>query len=141
LPSPSKISFEFGSEIVDKISKSVSDFKKFVSGYGLRVLPWTKYGQSFMKKSGLSPDAYIQMAIQMSYFKIHKKFVATYESAMTKKYLAGRTEVGRSVSDDSCAFVRSMQDSKATPQQRYELLKKACDSHSGMPLTSRFNSF
>ena len=41
----------------------------------------------------MSPDAYAQMAIQLAYYRLKGTVRATYESAQTRKFLAGRTEV------------------------------------------------
>jgi len=54
----------------------------------------------------VSPDAYIQMALQLSYFKNAGKFALTYESSMTRLYRQGRTETVRTLSTESNEFVR-----------------------------------
>ena len=54
----------------------------------------------------VSPDAFIQMALQVTYFKNAGKFALTYESSMTRLYLQGRTETVRSLSNESAAFVK-----------------------------------
>ena len=54
---------------------------------------YTGYGKGLIKKFKMSPDAYAQMAIQLAYFRLKGAVRATYESAQTRKYLAGRTEV------------------------------------------------
>ena len=45
-----------------------------------------KYGKGFMKKARLSPDGYIQMTLQLAYYKLHQEFVRTYEPS-TLRYL------------------------------------------------------
>ena len=55
---------------------------------------YTGYGKGLIKKFKMSPDAYAQMAIQLAYYRLKGTVRATYESAQTRKYLAGRTEVG-----------------------------------------------
>ena len=40
-----------------------------------------KYGKGFMKKCRVSPDGYIQMIMQLAYFKLHREIVRTYEPA------------------------------------------------------------
>ena len=54
----------------------------------------------------VSPDAYIQMALQVTYFKNAGKFALTYESSMTRLYLMGRTETVRSLTMEVVEFVR-----------------------------------
>ena len=63
-----------------------------------------------MKKCNLSPDAYIQMALQLAYFRDAEKFCLTYESSMTRLFREGRTETVRSCTMESSAWARSMDD-------------------------------
>ena len=58
----------------------------------------------------LSPDAYIQMALQLAWFRTRGSFTATYETALTRLFLHGRTETIRTLTNDSCDWVRSMCD-------------------------------
>ena len=39
------------------------------------------FGKGDMKKAGLSPDGYIQMGLQLAYYKMHKCVTKTYEPA------------------------------------------------------------
>jgi hypothetical protein len=65
------------------------------------------------------------MAMQLAYYRVHGKFVLTYESATTRLYYKGRTETIRPVSDSSVAFVKAMDDSTVSREDVKELLKKA----------------
>ena len=76
----------------------------------IRVVTFEGYGKSLIKKFGVSPDAFAQMAIQLAYYKMYGVSRATYESSGTRKFKDGRTETGRSVSVESVAWVKAMQD-------------------------------
>ena len=41
--------------------------------HDLQVLAFFGYGKDGIKKMGFSPDAFVQMAIQLAYFKMHGK--------------------------------------------------------------------
>jgi len=62
----------------------------------------------------LSPDAYIQMAMQLAWYKTRNEFTATYETVLTRMFKQGRTETLRSFSVESRQWVLSMVDPKAT---------------------------
>lgn len=49
---------------------------------------------------GFSPDAFVQMAYQAAYFSLYGRTESTYEPAMTKTFLHGRTEAIRSVTTE-----------------------------------------
>jgi hypothetical protein len=70
-----------------------------------------RHGKGAIKRAGVSPDAWIQMCIQLAFYRLHKRFVHTYESGSARFYAHGRTETIRVVSRESCAFVRGMDDS------------------------------
>ena len=61
-----------------------------------------------------SPDAYLQMVIQLAYFKTHKKVVPTYETASTRQFLHGRTDTIRTLSVESKLFVEGMESESLT---------------------------
>lgn len=49
---------------------------------------------------GFSPDAFVQMAYQATYFSLYGRIESVYEPAMTKGFLHGRTEAIRSVTPE-----------------------------------------
>lgn len=83
----------------------------------------------FMKKSKVSPDAYIQMALQLAYYRDAKKFCLTYEAIMTRLYREGRTETVRPLTIESAAWVKAMEDGKTSTEEKVKLLRIACQGH------------
>lgn len=84
---------------------------------GLRKLvsePFEIFGFSVADSSlgKHSPDAYLQMALQLAYHKSHNVPVATYETASTRLFKHGRTDVIRTFSEDSWKFVKAIRDGK-----------------------------
>jgi hypothetical protein len=79
----------------------------------LCVTPFSAYGKGFVKSCGVSPDAYIQLALQLAYFRDQGRFDATYEAAMTRLFLQGRTETVRPCTAQSCEFVMLMCENDA----------------------------
>ena len=72
----------------------------------LRVIVHDKVGKGFVKKCKLSPDGFIQAALQLAYYRDSSGHLPlTYEATMTRLYLGGRTETVRSLTDESRAFV------------------------------------
>lgn len=67
-----------------------------------------------MKKCRLSPDAYIQMALQLAYYRDAGRFSLTYEASMTRLFREGRTETVRPCTIESAAWVKAMQDPTTT---------------------------
>lgn len=50
------------------------------------------------------------MALQLAYHKTHDEPTATYETASTRLFARGRTDVIRTFSEDSWRWVKAMRD-------------------------------
>jgi carnitine O-acetyltransferase len=100
----------------------------------MRVESFQGYGSTWIKSAVFSPDAYVQMAIQLASYRLFGKQVGTYESTQVRAFLHGRTEATRSVSPASHAFVESMglepgNDNRETRTKKMDLLRYATESH------------
>jgi carnitine O-acetyltransferase len=129
LPEPARVSFTASEDVTKAIDTAKANFRDVIGKHDLRVLQYLAYGKNLIKKFKCSPDAYVQMIIQLAYFKMYGKNRPTYESAATRKYQQGRTETCRSVSTDSVAFCKAMASADATPAECIALLRKAVSSH------------
>ncbi len=65
-----------------------------ISNLGSKQVIFDGYGKDEIRAFKTSPDAWAQAAIQLAYFRSHGRFAPTYESASTRRHLAGRTETG-----------------------------------------------
>ncbi|KAI5961267.1 YAT1 [Candida pseudojiufengensis] len=95
-----------------------------------RHLEFKSYGSDLIKKMKFSPDAFVQMAFQATYYALYGKVECTYEPAMTKHFFHGRTEAIRTVSNESNLFVRKFFDSQISNKDKLEYLNQACKAHS-----------
>lgn len=69
------------------------------------------------------------MAFQLAYYKLYKRTDSTYESASTKKFVSGRTETLRSVTNESVSFTKTWSDPSSSKAQKIEALKNATEAH------------
>ncbi len=65
---------------------------RLVDDLNLTVLDFTDFGKEFIKSQKVSPDSFVQLAIQLAFYRMHGVPGATYESASTRVYQEGRTE-------------------------------------------------
>ncbi|KAK8119039.1 carnitine o-acetyltransferase [Apiospora kogelbergensis] len=129
LPEPIAVNFEVTKEVQAEIDRAEKDFNTVIGSHELAVQAYQGYGKGLIKKFKCSPDAYVQMIIQLAYHKMYGKNRPTYESAATRRFQLGRTETCRSVSEDSVAFCSSMADPSAEDKSRVELFRAAVNSH------------
>ncbi|XP_030377480.1 carnitine O-acetyltransferase-like isoform X2 [Scaptodrosophila lebanonensis] len=102
---------------------------KLVYNLQMEVLKFEGFGKDVIKKLRLGPDSFIQIALQLTFYKMHKVPAAQYESAHLRIFDEGRTETIRSCSNESVEFCRAVDECKGTDKYRGELLRKAVNSH------------
>ncbi|KAI0404333.1 acyltransferase ChoActase/COT/CPT [Xylaria palmicola] len=129
LPEPVAVNFEITPEVGAEIDRATKDFATVIGQHELAVQAYQGYGKGLIKKFKCSPDAYVQMIIQLAYYKMYGKNRPTYESAATRRFQLGRTETCRTVSDDSVAFCNAMADPSASDEGRVSLFRKAIAAH------------
>lgn len=78
----------------------------------------------------VSPDAFVQMALQLTWWRLYKKPTPIYESSSTRFFKEGRTETGRSTSLESVAFCRAFDDDDVLYATKRDLFAKAVKSQS-----------
>lgn len=87
------------------------------------------YGSSFIKSQKASPDAWAQLVKQLAFHKLYARPGVTYESAQTRKFRRGRTEVIRSATAEAKEWVESMNDKKVSNVDREAKFGKAVGKH------------
>lgn len=129
VPAPQKLSFDLSPKAVNLLQKAATSHDKLIADLDMNYLHYTGYGKNWIKTQKMSPDSFIQMAIQYAFYKLHRVPGAHYESAQTRMYEAGRTETIRSCSSESVAFARTMLSPSEPAQSKVAKLRSAVDSH------------
>ena len=129
LPPPTVVRFDTDSKVIDDMTQAQGQFANLMAAHELRVQAYQGYGKGLIKKFKCSPDAYVQMVIQLAYHKFYGKNRPTYESAATRKYQLGRTETTRTVSDESVAFCDAMANHEISREECEKLFRAAVTAH------------
>lgn len=129
LPDPVAVNFEITEAVSAEIDRAVKDFTTVIGQHELAVQAYQGYGKGLIKQFKCSPDAYVQMIIQLAYHKMYGKNRPTYESAATRRFQLGRTETCRTVSDESVAFCNAVADPAVSNEDRIALFRKAVAAH------------
>jgi hypothetical protein len=124
-----KLEFDISDEMIVEIERCFAEHQPKKDDVDFAATVFRDFGKGLVKKGKCSPDAFVQMAIQLANYKDQGKFSLTYESASSRFYANSRTETLRTVSKDSCAFVKAMIDDSFNDHERLSLLRKACESH------------
>ncbi|XP_023961862.2 carnitine O-acetyltransferase isoform X1 [Chrysemys picta bellii] len=134
LPMPKKLRFNITPEIKNDIEKAKQNLNIMVQDLDIKVMVFHHFGKNFPKLEKISPDAFIQMALQLAYYRMYGQVCATYESASLRMFRLGRTDTIRSASVDSLKFVQAMDNPskqlcKSKNQEKVELLRRATQAH------------
>uniref|UniRef100_A0A3B4FD29 Carnitine O-acetyltransferase-like n=1 Tax=Pundamilia nyererei TaxID=303518 RepID=A0A3B4FD29_9CICH len=129
LPMPQKLHFNITPDIKTAIEESKQNVDKHAQDLDLRVLVFNHFGKQIPKAHQISPDAFIQMAIQLAYYRIHQQCCASYEAASMRLFRKGRLGVILSTSSASAAFVKSFDDPKKQNSEKRNLLENAIKVH------------
>uniref|UniRef100_A0A0K8TTA0 carnitine O-palmitoyltransferase n=1 Tax=Tabanus bromius TaxID=304241 RepID=A0A0K8TTA0_TABBR len=127
-PLPTRLKWDL-TPCLSQIEEADKDATQLLNDVELRIFVHNAYGKGFMKTCRTSPDAFLQMALQLAYYRDANKFSLTYEASMTRLYREGRTETVRPCTIESVAWVKSMHDPSKTNEERIELLNQACQRH------------
>ncbi|XP_033629485.1 carnitine O-palmitoyltransferase 1, liver isoform-like isoform X2 [Asterias rubens] len=127
--SPTRLKWELSEELTSVIETSLDTAKKIADDLDFHLLVHNHFGKGKMKKCKVSPDGFIQMGMQLAYYRDAGKFNLTYEASMTRFFREGRTETVRPCTISSCDFVKSMEDASATKEERLAKFHKAVDAH------------
>ncbi|XP_029466559.1 choline O-acetyltransferase [Rhinatrema bivittatum] len=126
LPAPRRLRWKCSPEIQGHLASSAEKLQRIVNNLDFTAYKFKNYGKEFVKKQNMSPDAYIQVALQLTFYRCHKKLVPTYESASIRRFQEGRVDNIRSSTPEALAFVKAMTDEKSiTGSEKMQYLKDA----------------
>ncbi|XP_049977359.1 palmitoyl thioesterase CPT1C isoform X1 [Alexandromys fortis] len=129
LPQPQRLQWDLPEQLQPSISLALRGAKILSGNIDCHVFPFPHFGKNFIKSCHVSSDSFIQLVLQLAHFRDRGQFCLTYESAMTRLFLEGRTETVRCCTREACHFVRAMEDKEKTDQQRLALFRVAVDKH------------
>ena len=125
---PHKLEWAMVPELAMALRFAETRLADLINQNEFEVLEFAHYGKNFITSMGFSPDAFVQMAFQAVYYGLYGRVESTYEPAMTKIFLHGRTEAIRTVSVASVEFVKKFCEN-APAADKVEALRRACHKH------------
>ncbi|XP_037610209.1 choline O-acetyltransferase-like [Sebastes umbrosus] len=130
IPPPRRLLWKCNPHIQGLLAASGDRLKRLVNNLDMDVVKFNAYGKDFIKKQKMSPDAFIQVALQLAFYKCNRRLVSTYESASIRRFQQGRVDNIRSATPEALAFVMSMTDERATftDSEKIRRLRNAIDA-------------
>ncbi|XP_064446464.1 carnitine O-palmitoyltransferase 1, muscle isoform isoform X2 [Mirounga angustirostris] len=108
LAAPQRLQWDIPEQCRTVIESSYQVATALADDVELYCFQFLPFGKGLIKKCRTSPDAFVQIALQLAHFRDRGKFCLTYEASMTRMFREGRTETVRSCTSESTAFVQAM---------------------------------
>ncbi|KAM9039938.1 palmitoyl thioesterase CPT1C isoform 2-T2 [Sarcophilus harrisii] len=126
---PERLRWVVPEEVAAAVPLALREARALARDTECHVLPFAHFGRGFTRRCRAPASSFVQLALQLARFRDQGGFCLTYEACMTRAFLEGRTETVRPCTEESCAFVRAMQDPRLPNAQRLALFRAAADKH------------
>ncbi|EDL84313.1 carnitine O-octanoyltransferase, isoform CRA_a [Rattus norvegicus] len=132
IPLPEELAFTVDEKILNDVYQAKAQHLKAASDLQIAASTFTSFGKKLTKKEALHPDTFIQLALQLAYYRLHGRPGCCYETAMTRYFYHGRTETVRSCTVEAVRWCQSMQDPSASLLERQQKMLDAFAKHNKM---------
>ncbi|XP_048580178.1 peroxisomal carnitine O-octanoyltransferase isoform X3 [Nematostella vectensis] len=93
---PSELDFVVDDQMLKCVKTAVDKYQKEADRIIIIDTKTTMFGKNHIKRLGVHPDTFCQLAIQLTYYRMHNKPGTAYETAQTRQFYHGRTDTVRS---------------------------------------------
>ncbi|CAN7994732.1 unnamed protein product, partial [Ixodes pacificus] len=83
------------------------------------------YGKKFVQSCNMSPDGYVQMAMQLAAYRNFGAQFMMLGAATTRKFLHGRVEQYLAITEESQSFCRVFDNPRSSRTEKEQSLRKA----------------
>ncbi|XP_028819487.1 carnitine O-acetyltransferase b [Denticeps clupeoides] len=130
LPMPKKLYFYIDPEIKWDIEMAKQNLDILINDLDINCFNFQRFGKEFPKQHNFSPNSFIQVALQLAYYRVHGELCASCETASLRMFRGGRTDYIRSPTNQSLKFVLAFDNPAVSKEAKVELLREAVEVHS-----------
>ncbi|KAJ3350861.1 hypothetical protein HDU83_009389 [Entophlyctis luteolus] len=130
---PQKLQWTVDAKVNELINQASGTAGSLIADTASYLLQTDVYGSQFVKDvAKASPDAFVQIALQLAWRRLYKEPTAIYESASIRLFRHGRTETIRSLTVDTWAFANAFYDNSVLAAEKIKLFDAAIKSQSSL---------
>lgn len=115
------------------IALAKKNIDQLASDTDVKVFTFDHFGKDFIKNLGVSPDSFMQIGMQVAYYRIYGQHACTYETATLRKFYDGRTETIRLPNFHSAMFTVDVTDpdtaEEIPPSMMAQMFRVAAQQH------------
>ncbi|TXR55009.1 choline/carnitine O-acyltransferase [Reinekea thalattae] len=124
-----EVLFELNSDLHQLLDSAAQRFIAHIHNTETRFLDFLPFGKAQIKQFGVSPDSFVQLALQLAEHKLFGKCLSAYEAVMTRAFLGGRIDVLYTVSPQSIAFIEAFRSKSRSKEEKINALICASKKH------------
>ncbi|MCP9265378.1 Choline O-acetyltransferase [Dirofilaria immitis] len=106
-------------------NKLIFSMSNLANDLNLQVLIFDGFGKEFIKSCQISPDGFVQLTMQLAYYRLHGHLVSTYESASIRRFRYGRVDNIRAATPEALLWVQAMLEKNKTQAEKQKLFVEA----------------
>uniref|UniRef100_A0A3P9KQ19 Peroxisomal carnitine O-octanoyltransferase n=1 Tax=Oryzias latipes TaxID=8090 RepID=A0A3P9KQ19_ORYLA len=129
MPLPEELLFTLDEKARSDISHAKQQYLESTKDLQIVCYAFTAFGKSAIRDKKLHPDTFVQLAMQLAYYRLHKKLGSCYETATTRKFFHGRTETMRPCTQEAVNWCRAMMDPTCNVIDKRKAMLVAFDKH------------
>ena len=123
------LSWELSEISLKHISSAKSTLSLWYRDYDHSSMDFTGFGKDLIKRYGVNTQGFVQLAIQLAYYRLYNKLTASYQTVSLKSYREGRLEHPITVSEEIETFVESMTIRSLSDRERWKLMSRAIHTY------------
>ncbi|KAF7656061.1 hypothetical protein LDENG_00046780 [Lucifuga dentata] len=129
MPFPEELVFTVDEKVRNDISHAKQQYLETTQDLQVVCYAFSGFGKAAIKQRKLHPDTFVQMALQLAYYRMHGRLGSCYETAMTRMFYHGRTETMRPCTQEAAAWCHAMQDATSSADARRNAMMLAFSKH------------
>jgi carnitine O-acetyltransferase len=129
LPEPTYVKWNVDKVVAEALEAAHASARDIIDNASIHCLTVTSHGKKFIRANKFGPDSWMQMALQLAFYRDQGFSPCTYESATTRTFYHGRTETIRPGSLEANHFVKVMDDASVSAADKLEALREAAQAH------------
>ncbi|XP_062841938.1 peroxisomal carnitine O-octanoyltransferase isoform X2 [Trichomycterus rosablanca] len=127
LPVPEELVFTVDEKVRTDIALAKEQYR--TTDLQIVCYAFTSFGKAAIKKRKLHPDTFVQLAMQLTYYRLHGKPGSCYETATTRRFYHGRTETMRPCTVEAQHWCAVMLNPAASVEEKRQALLRAFNKH------------
>ncbi|XP_068603100.1 carnitine O-acetyltransferase b isoform X2 [Brachionichthys hirsutus] len=132
LPTPKKLYFHIDREIKRDIEHAKQNLDILINDLDVNVFNFKGFGKELPKRHELSPHSFIQVALELAYYRVHNELCPSCDIVSQRMFRGGRTEYVRSPTSRTFQFVLAFDDPSVGREAKLQLFREAVDAHAAL---------